>query len=384
MSALTPELATRPDRFQALDAWRGICALVVALEHLNVANVLHQNDLVHHGYRFVDFFFVLSGFVIAHAYRERLQSGWQQTRAFLVRRVGRLWPLHVSLLLAFILFELGVLVAGRLGLSLGHEAFTDRNTVGALAGNLVLVQGLGVFDQLTWNTPSWSISVEAFAYVLFAALCAVLSTRRLLATAGIVLLGSLAILLWVAPAGMGSTFDFGVFRCLYGFMAGVVVRSVWERYTPRFGTTGEIVIVVTILVVVAWLPTSSVAVLVTPLFALAVWIFASEHGGISRALLTRGPQALGAWSYSIYMVHLLIAVAMMSMAMIANRYHLPVFARVDGIVTIIGPTWFTTAVLVLYVALVVAFASLTYRYIELPGQRLFGRWAKPRSSTPTR
>jgi peptidoglycan/LPS O-acetylase OafA/YrhL len=377
---LQPAAAVR-DRFQALDAWRGVCALVVALEHLNVANVLHQNALVFHGFRFVDFFFVLSGFVISHAYRERLHKGWAETRPFLIRRVGRLWPLHVSILLAFVGLHVLLFVGARMGISLGEEAFGDRNTAGQLVGNVALVHGLGVFDNLTWNGPSWSISVEAFAYIAFAGLCALLTTtRRLLLGAVVVMAGAFVIIVFVAPKGMSSTFDFGVFRCLYGFMAGVLVRSLWARYTPRIGTIGETLVVVAIIATVSWLPRNEWAVLVTPLFAVAVWIFASENGGLSRALLTRWPQALGAWSYSIYMVHVLIAVGLLSGAMVAARSGLSVFARVDGVVAITGPTWFTTAVLVFYLAMVVGVASLTYRYIELPGQKLFGRWAKRRAT----
>ncbi|MEO8702134.1 MAG: acyltransferase, partial [Kofleriaceae bacterium] len=112
-------------RFEALDAWRGICALIVAVEHLSITNVLHANEFVRHGARFVDFFFVLSGFVIAHAYRERLARGVAEARRFLWRRVGRLWPLHIAILLALIGAEVAILIAGKAGISIGREAFTD-------------------------------------------------------------------------------------------------------------------------------------------------------------------------------------------------------------------------------------------------------------------
>ena len=58
-------------------------------------------QFIRHSYLFVDFFFVLSGFVIAHAYGDRLKSPlevWQ----FIVRRFGRVWPLHIAVLAAFI------------------------------------------------------------------------------------------------------------------------------------------------------------------------------------------------------------------------------------------------------------------------------------------
>ena len=57
--------ASENDRFVALDSWRGVCALLVALFHVPIIGVVRQLTLISNGYLFVDFFFVLWGFVIA-------------------------------------------------------------------------------------------------------------------------------------------------------------------------------------------------------------------------------------------------------------------------------------------------------------------------------
>jgi peptidoglycan/LPS O-acetylase OafA/YrhL len=87
-------------RFEVLDSWRGICALLVTLFHFPAAGWLATNGFIRGSYLFVDFFFVLSGFVIAHAYGERLGDG-TSFRKFMVTRFGRLFPLHAFMLLAF-------------------------------------------------------------------------------------------------------------------------------------------------------------------------------------------------------------------------------------------------------------------------------------------
>lgn len=59
------------ERFLVLDSWRGICALLVALFHFPTSSIISQSAFVGGSYLFVDFFFVLSGFVIASSYDGR-------------------------------------------------------------------------------------------------------------------------------------------------------------------------------------------------------------------------------------------------------------------------------------------------------------------------
>src|SRR5262249_55412493 len=92
-------------RFRVLDSWRGICALLVALFHFMFPSHVAQSPLIHNGWLLVDFFFVLSGFVIAHAYADKL-TGWAATVPFMIRRFGRVYPLHFATLMFFVAFEL--------------------------------------------------------------------------------------------------------------------------------------------------------------------------------------------------------------------------------------------------------------------------------------
>ena len=77
------------NRFSALDSFRGICALLVALFHLSAASHFFYLPFVRNAGIFVDFFFVLSGFVLAHAYSHKIQTA-EDLKIFLIRRVGRL------------------------------------------------------------------------------------------------------------------------------------------------------------------------------------------------------------------------------------------------------------------------------------------------------
>jgi len=167
--------------FEALDGWRGVCACFVVLFHFHGYSPLFAWPLARHGFLFVDFFFVLSGFVIAWNYEKRLDSA-PAVKRFLVLRLGRVYPLHAFMLLCFVAYELGWLLWGPAGTAL----FTGGSKPSAIASNLLLLQSLHVHDGLTWNGPSWSISAEFWTYVLFALAAVSMGLRNgLLALAAI-------------------------------------------------------------------------------------------------------------------------------------------------------------------------------------------------------
>lgn len=136
--------------FRTLDSWRGVAALLVALFHLNVYSALYSLDFVRNGYLFVDFFFVLSGFVITHSYAHRLGTP-EELGAFAIKRLGRLWPLHVVVLLAFVIAESGKALMAARGASFFIPPFTGPNSLDTIAINLVFAQSIGIVPHLTWN-----------------------------------------------------------------------------------------------------------------------------------------------------------------------------------------------------------------------------------------
>lgn len=348
-------------RFESLHAWRGICALLVAALHLNTAGFIRASPLVHNSYRFVDFFFVLSGFVIAMVYRARLER--REARGYLWKRIGRLWPLHLVTLAAMVVLALA---GSQVGLKL------DEFRWSAIPANILLVHSWGMFDQLTWNGPSWSISTEVFAYGVFALAAGYAPLRWLnLTLAGIAAVA--LVIVCFAPDGMGSTYDFGLARCVYGFCVGALTAAWWTsgRWRPR----GELAAIALTVIAVCWLPRSA-GPLIVPVFAWVVIVFASAEGPVSRLLHTRVPQQLGTWSYSIYMVHSLVGLTML--AGLAKLT--PLTGRVDGVFAIIGPWWVGDLLTLAYLGTVIAIASLAYRYIELPGQAFFARLGAARQT----
>ena len=108
------------------------------------------------------------------------------------------------------------------------------------------------------------------------------------------------------------------------------------------------------------------------LFAVVILIFAFDRGPISRGLQTRALQAGGRWSYSIYLIHPFWTIAVYDAVKTVGRWSGQTASITDasGERLVLGGPFVMDLVAAACLALVVATASLTYRFIERPGQRL--------------
>lgn len=356
-------------RYIVLDSWRGIAALVVAIFHLQVASHLYFLPFTRNAYLLVDFFFVLSGFVISHAYAGRL-GNVDEVQAFTIKRFGRLWPLHVVMLSAFVAAELFIfLISGHLGQSLPRLPFSEDRTVSAIFVNLVLLNGIGIYEGSTWNGPSWSISAEFFTYLIFAGIC--LFPKRAKDVILVSCIGfSLVILAFVAPKYLASS-QFGLVRAILGFFVGYYVWRARSLVLPIGGTTAEI-LTSTMAIGFVTIAASGPIQLLTPfVFALVIFTFSKESGRLSVALAQPRLQKLGAWSYSLYMIHYFVAFAINNILRVGGKI-LGFPTTLPGTdLALVGNGWVMDIVTLLYLVTVIMISSWTYRYVEKPGVRLF-------------
>jgi len=354
-------------RFVALDGWRGICALLVAVHNLQYVKA---PSFVVHSFLFVDFFFVLSGFVITHTYGQALQSGFSPG-AFLLRRFGRLWPLHIVLLMVFVSLELLKTMAGNaLQMSFQSPSFQPPNSAIAIFRNVLLIQAVGDHTNLSWNVPSWSISTEFWVYALFA-LIYLISPKRspsVLLIGAMVLFAATVIALSV-PDFLASNTDYAFFRCCFGFFAGHLTYRAWTVGGQKLfaGTLAELSAIAAIVIFVCIAGDDASSMMAPVVFGFAVWAFANENGAISKMLMARPFVQLGVWSYSIYMVHWLLRTAIKVIVAALSGKSMGTQSPLEGI----DGNWTMIAITVAYLVAVVAVSAITYRLIEAPGRDYF-------------
>lgn len=215
-----------PDgRFMALDGLRGVAALVVLVLH--ISSLRH---LVPHGYLAVDLFFIMSGFVVAHAYEGRLKAGWSGG-AFIRARIIRLWPLYM----------LGTCI-GAAVFAAGVDDVVGAISLGVLfaAAAMMIPAPLSANSQVfTFNPPGWSLFFEMAANIVYACVASRLSDRALKAA---VCLGAVAVLVAFLAAGKGSigqhgwSLAGGLARITFGFPLGLLLHRMWGagRLTLRW------------------------------------------------------------------------------------------------------------------------------------------------------
>jgi peptidoglycan/LPS O-acetylase OafA/YrhL len=252
------------------------------------------------GYLGVELFFVLSGFILSHVYLEPFGERRASYRGFLWARLARIYPLHLTILLALMAL---VLVAGAFGLHLGGKLAVWPS----LPGQFLLLQAWGATPLGGWNHPSWSISAEWFAYLTFPAFAWLfwrLRGRLVLAltSAVVVVVGfSICFASLTGAALTHQTIGWGVLRIVPCFYYGGVVYLIW-RAAPA-GRNAALACLIAVLAVLAGLTATRAADWsFTLAFGGLIYALASLASHRSRLLASPGWVYLGEVSYSIYMV----------------------------------------------------------------------------------
>ena len=214
-------------RFHILDVMRTLAAIVVAERH---TNLLFGGPTLAGGYLAVDFFFVLSGFVIASAYEERLDKGMTAFRFMQIRAI-RLYPLYIAALcIGALAFVLSSKTAG----TFNSNAFL----ITILAGLFFIPLPFRITEadpqMFPFNSPSWTLLFELFANVCHAMVLKSMRIRHLLVVIGVSFLLLVAAVLYFGSLDLGykrTTFVTGFPRVLFSYTVGIVIyrTGLWRR-----------------------------------------------------------------------------------------------------------------------------------------------------------
>lgn len=277
---------------------RGIAALVVVL--------YHSSYLAYHygaggvpavwarGYLAVDLFFFLSGFVLSHVYgyRSSRDRNWGAVRGFLWARFCRIYPACLFVTIVYALaYSLGSLTFPV------PVAFAPQ-----LVASLLLMQVPWLHD--IWiNSPSWSISAELYAYVLFPFIVPViarLSNRVVLALGITLLLGIAADHLIFTHQDQNWGWE-ALVRAVPEFVAGIFAyRAYKEQWGRKFWQSDAVLVGITAAIAAGLLLANLSDGVVVVLLPALVFAAVSNSGHMAKFLNISPLRWLGEISYSVY------------------------------------------------------------------------------------
>lgn len=356
-------------RFEALDAFRGICALSVVVFHMHWLGSITELDFFRGSYIFVEFFFVLSGFVLTHGYgfKENLNF-----KIFMKARFFRLYPLHFVMLILVIFFQfIKVLAYNYSGLSFGAVPFTGKYSFSEMIPNLLLIQSWTPFTEyLSFNGPSWSISIEFYMYALLFISIVLFKSNRVLSWLSISTIAFILIFLeseiLVSP----------VLRGLSCFFGGAFTYVIYKKLSHlKFSyISGSIVeaLLLSCIVLIVQSQMEYRSIIAPALFFVTVLFFAFESGVFSKLLKVNPLQSAGKLSYSIYMTHAVLLLYIGAMFKVLDKFTSFEMRMMVGDLEYmnLGNDILNNIAVIFILTVVIYISSLTYKYIEINGQKL--------------
>ena len=296
---------------------RGVAAVWVVFFHgyVYIASLLGGPDrsqvpIIRDGYLGVDLFFVLSGFVLSLAYSEHFQRNFKSAIiGFFFARFWRIFPLHWVCLAIFVLL-----------VELFPENYWGPGpfTLSALAASAALVQNWIPSTALAWNDPTWSLSAELAAYLLFPLLTFAISRlrdRRLAFCLALVSLLTLALSLTVRKSqSLNHAGPPGIVRCLFEFSAGALAwksipADAWKPASTEDGSyrrLGEMCMVLGGAVLLLALALPEILVIAPVAFMMFILGCALSSRTAGWLFGNTVVVFLGNISFSIYLVHLFV------------------------------------------------------------------------------
>ena len=373
---------------------RGIAALLTVLFHVDIILSILGGHLVdgkvssilNRMYLMVDFFFVLSGFILCYVYSKNFEGTVKAKdfKKFTIARFARVYPLHLfSLLLTtlflFLLHQWGAKVS---------PILDAENSVYSFITNLFLLHSMNLHKWFTFTHASWSISTEWWMYMLFPFLVSPfmkLSKYGRLVIFALCIIGYLVIgyvlvplvtvpdasFHKVSPFSLNVAYQFGFFRCMFGFVIGMTVYYGYkEDWGKKLFSSGY-----TFLILIAGLALClhfAVLDIFTVLFFPCI-ILSAAYGNknLNTILASKPLQRLGDWSFSIYLIHQ--PFLYQGAALMQNQDK-------TGIVIPKMTMFNSWLICMMFIAFILFMSYISYRFIELPARNFINKkWGKQKA-----
>lgn len=359
----------------SLTPMRGLAALWVMFFHLDVIIFYREfgsffphdgSGIISRGYLWVDFFFLLSGFVMCHVYGESLTSNFGKAthiKSYLWARFSRIYPLHLFTLILLIPFAIIFPILSPKVVDGSWQTFFAWS---ALFDNLLLINSMNQHTYLSWNILSWSIGAEWWSYI---AACFIIpfvfqkTWLRGIIVSFIAL--SVLVILVKFKGNLDITFDYGWIRCLGEFGLGVVLYQIFQKNIGKEWLSKSISYLFALIITVLIFHFKWNDLFIVPTFAILLLTTAHNNSIVKKVLESKGFRYLGDMSYSIYLMHgVWFMVFWNFLPYLRSNYGIDKFDTPMKIIYV-----------VLFTGLTILSSHFTYRYVEIKARELLRKCA---------
>lgn len=359
---------------------RGIASLLVVIFHSNYLNTFLPNgytEFLKNAWLWVDFFFILSGFILCYAYGNSFKANFTKKnyKNYILARFARVYPLH--LITTLWMFGCAVVFVWLTGES------TPVLNPRALPACILLIQSMhSSFSEPPLNNPSWSLSTEWWVYMIFPFLVPFFMKLKqswwwLVAVCIICFYVFIRYVLGQINHNeptIAVMTDFGFFRCLVGFFTGMLLFTLYQNGFAFNLFKSDLFFVAISIGLVLAMHFGIMDVIIIMFFPFILIAAAYNQTKIKRILEMKVLQRLGDWSFSIYLVHIPVIYSVKMVKLLKSHFQNPTAIKevpIKGPIKdlIYQPNYLTGLLMcIIVLILTIAISALFYRYLEIPSR----------------
>lgn len=350
-------MSTNATPLNSIEGLRLVSSLLIVAGHyvpyVQMVNWISRFHLA------VDLFFAISGIVIAYTYQGRVRN-FNEYSNFMLRRLARLYPLHLVTLFFYV--AIGLLAL------LGFFQANDirKYNFDMLIPNFLLAHAWSPSGVISFNYVSWSISAEFFVYLLFPLISMSLANNLQRCTALLILVVGFAIVMsqiFFDDSFTRLTWNSGILRAVPSFAFGVFICQHRQYLLAKLANVN-----IAKIFHIACVTTACLMILGAPDYMIlpVIWLliacgFLCDISQRRTWLAHRYFSSYGYLTYSIYMLHTVIATIFIAV----------LFPKLFGVTM---AARYVSVLLSFFILLALSWCS--YHYFEHPLRRWIGKWGQ--------
>lgn len=344
-----------------LDVFRALAALSVCSVHFTYDSFFY--NYFAQGL-FVQLFFTLSGFVISYNYYNNLNT-LKKFFDFIKKRFRRLYPLHLFFLIIFLILEIvKYILVTKFDVQANNIPFSQNNLKNFTL-NLFFVQHFA--NEISFNGPSWSISVEMMLYLTFGVMILILRKESL-----IIYLYIFYIIFFIFFLNQeyGKSLSISAFYSgLYSFSIGCLFFFIFKKINNFYNSTiyRDMIFYILILIFlfeIFYFHLIKQKYLYSVIFGIILFYscFLNKKFFLFKIFFNNFFTFLGKISYSIYMCHLMVFFIFDNILKHVFKYDTKFY---DGKITLDLNTFEANLYTIFVYILVILFSIFSYKFIEM-------------------